>query len=88
MVQTLQNTVEVPQFQLVGFFDLVVDISVVVQRQIPMVLFRTTEFFQLQYTDKVIDGCAARVLASRCRVVVDFSLPVVLTILFGTVSGR
>ena len=60
MVQTLQNTVEVPQFQLVGFFDLVVDISVVVQRQIPMVLFRTTEFFQLQYTDKVIDGCAAR----------------------------
>ena len=68
MVQTLQNTVEVPQLQLVGFLDLVVDISVVVQRQIPMVVFRTIEIFQLQYTDKVIDaGCAARVFASRCR---------------------
>ena len=45
--------------------------------------------FQLQYTDKVIDArCAARVFASRCRVVVDFSLLMVLTILFGTVSGR
>ena len=31
------------------------DISVVVQRQIPMVLFRTIEILQLQYTDKVID---------------------------------
>ena len=89
MVQTLQNTVEVPQLQLVDFLDLVVDISVVVQRQIPMVLFRTIEILQLQYTDKVVDaGCAARVFASRCRVVVDFSLRMVLTILFGTVSGR
>ena len=37
------------------FLDQVVDISVVVQRQIPMVLFRTIEILQLQYTDKVID---------------------------------
>ena len=60
MVQTLQNTVEVPQLQFVGFLDLVVDISVVVQRQFPMFLFRTIEIFQLQYTDKVIDvGCAS-----------------------------
>ena len=29
--------------------------------------------------------CAAGVFASRCRVVVDFSLLMVLTILFGTV---
>ena len=85
MVQTLQNTVEVPQLQLVDFLDLVVDISVVVQRQIPMVLFRTIEFLQLQYTDMVFDaGCAARMFASRCRVVVVLFL-VVLTILFGTV---
>ena len=88
MVQTLQITVEVPQLQLVDFLDLVVDISVVVQSQIPLVLFRTIAIPQLQYTDKVIDGCAARVFASRCRAVVDFSLLVVLTILFGTVSGR
>ena len=61
------------QLQFVGFLDLVVDISVVVQRQVSM----------------VIDArCAARVFASRCRVVVDFSLLMVLTILFGTVSGR
>ena len=37
------------------FLDQVVDISVVVQRQIPMVLFRIIEILQLQYTDKVID---------------------------------
>ena len=36
----VQKTVEIPQLQLVEFFDQVVDISVVVQRQIPMVLFR------------------------------------------------
>ena len=55
MVQTLQKTVEGPQLQFVDFLDQVVDISVVVQRQIPMVLFRTIEILQLQYTDKVID---------------------------------
>ena len=55
MVQTLQNTVEVPQLQLVDFLDLVVDISVVVQRQFPLVLFRTIEILQLQHTDKMID---------------------------------
>ena len=34
--------------------DQVVDISVVVQRQIPMVVQETIEILQLQYTDKVI----------------------------------
>ena len=34
------KTVEIPQLQLVDYSDQVVDISVVVQRQIPMVLFR------------------------------------------------
>ena len=38
-----------------SFLDQVVDISVVVQRQFPMVLFRIIEILQLQYTDKVID---------------------------------
>ena len=37
---TVQKTVEIPQLQLVDYLDQVVDISVVVQRQIPMVLFR------------------------------------------------
>ena len=55
MVQTLQKTVEMPQLQLVDFLYQVVDISVVVQRQFPMVLFRTIEILQLQYTDKVVD---------------------------------
>ena len=38
-VMTVQKTVEIPQLQLVDHSDQVVDISVVVQRQIPMVLF-------------------------------------------------
>ena len=46
---------EVPLLQFVVFLDRVVDISVVVQRQIPMVLFRIIEILQLQYIDKVID---------------------------------
>ena len=60
--QTVQNTSLVPQLQFVG------------GRWPPFVpLFRTIEILHLQYTDKVIDaGCAARVFASRCRVVVVF----------------
>ena len=50
--QTVQKTAVSPQLQ---FVDEVVDISVVVQRQFPMVLFRTMEILQLQYTNKVID---------------------------------
>ena len=50
--QTVLKTAVSPQLQ---FVDEVVDISVVVQRQSPMVLFRTIELLQLQYTDKVID---------------------------------
>ena len=50
--QTVQKTAVSPQLQ---FVNEIVDISVVVQRQFPMVLFRTIELLQLQYTDKVLD---------------------------------
>ena len=75
MVQTLQDIVEVPQLQLVDFLDLVVDISVVVQRQIPLVLFRTIEILQLQYTEKVIDVPVVPVQAPSAGVEKTAELP-------------
>ena len=53
-MQTVQKTVEIPQVQ---FLDKVVDIPVVVQRQVPMVqkVQKTLEVPQLQIIDKVVD---------------------------------
>ena len=53
----------------------VVDISVVVQRQFPMVLFRTIEILQLQYTDKVIDVPVVPVLFPSAGVEKTAKLP-------------
>ena len=71
------------------------DISVVVQRQIPMVLFRIIEIpvataavgpraLRRQIALALPPQCAAGVFALRCRVVVNISLLMVLTILHGT----
>ena len=53
-MQTVQKTVEIPQVQ---FLNKVVDIPVVVQRQVPMVqkVQKTLEVPQLQFIDKVVD---------------------------------
>ena len=70
--QTVQKTAVSPQLQ---FVDEVVDISVVVQRQFPMVLFRTMEILQLQYTDKVIDVPVVPVLFPSAGVEKTAELP-------------
>ena len=78
----MRQTIEAPvwkrlcQWHVQGWFALFVDISVAVQRQIPMVLFSTIEILQLQYTDKVIDvSCAGPAL--ECRRGVDSRAPTV-----------
>ena len=67
----MRQTMEAPvwkqlwQWHVQDWFALFVDISVVVQRQIPMVLFRK-DILQLQYTDKVINVlCAGPALECR-----------------------
>ena len=70
--QTVLKTAVSPQMQ---FVDEVVDISVVVQRQFPMVLFRTIELLRLQYTDKVIDVPVVLVLFPSAGVEKTAELP-------------
>ena len=74
VLQIVKKTVEIPG-TLLQFTDKVVDIPVVVQRQIPIVVWtvqKTTDIPQLQCIDKVIDvpvGLAAQV--PRVRVVTE-----------------
>ena len=82
----MRQTIEALVWHVQGWFSLSVDISVVVQRQIPWVLFSTIEILQLQYTDKVIDvSCAGPAL--ECRRGVDSRAPTVALVVVFVVWG-